>query len=435
MDSETEYDSDIEIIEQPHSEVETRMEIDSPIKSLRPVDQSTPIPTARIKTNRMVTPKSEPTSPAAAKGKTKQSQEIFVKPKPPSPVTIVPSNDSNDKQPPEIPSGSFYGKKKPNAKDLKKVPIVLLTPLAPPSAPKRARRASAQTALGNIRKTMNESQFDFDENENGEVELKRKRTVTTIAQPKRSRRTKKATEPPKWPVLDIEINKAKNGKKEPKKLFTIDLDMNDLNDDDKSAPKTPKMVKRARSHQSSELTPAGFRGSVYGDPKKVHNQILENVMKINERAHKKDQNDNLNASFSYRRAATTSKKHQTPSQVIYSQADSTSPNAVSNYHFDDEHDLLNIFLFFFFFQEQIDQRKNDAEFNQIGIDNDDDGMDVDVTVDINSNNEKDAHHPKQRLVKELLKEIKQSVNRAIDLVGGDESDGAGDDDDKSSDEH
>lgn len=337
VSSDMELDSDIEFIEElefddeePPPDDETRMEIDLPFEPLLAVDQSTPIRSAPIKMDRVATPKTEPSSPAAAKRTAKDPREIFVKPKSPpaaAPDQIDLSNESTDKQSSEIPSRSFYGKKKAIAEHSKKVPSKPLTP--PPTPPKRARRTSAKTALSNIRKTMEQSQYDFDENENGEVELKRKRTKTATAadataQPKKAKRPKKKMEPPKWPVLDIKVN---HGNKGPRKLYTVKLDMSD----DKTAPKTPKVVKRAPSRRStSELTSTSYCGSAYGDPEKQQNRFFENVMKINERAHRKQQTDNLNASYSYRRAMYKIKDKE-PSKVIYTQADSTSPNAVSNF--------------------------------------------------------------------------------------------------------
>lgn len=69
-----------------------------------------------------------------------------------------------------------------------------------------------------------------------------------------------------------------------------------------------------------------------------------------------------------------------------------------------------------------------TEFNQVGIlvevdDGDGGGVDVDVPVDMNSNNETDKHHHQIRDLKKTLVNIKQSVNRAINLVGGEDSDG------------
>lgn len=66
--------------------------------------------------------------------------------------------------------------------------------------------------------------------------------------------------------------------------------------------------------------------------------------------------------------------------------------------------------------------------NQVGIDvdaDDDDGIDVDpdIAVDINANNQKDAHNQTTRNLKKTLEGMKRSVNHAIDLVGSDESDG------------
>lgn len=56
-------------------------------------------------------------------------------------------------------------------------------------------------------------------------------------------------------------------------------------------------------------------------------------------------------------------------------------------------------------------------------------MEADVLVDINSNDDQDAHCQNTHKLKRMLKEMKQSLHRAIDLVGGDERDGVGDDND------
>lgn len=316
------------------------MEISSPIKSLSPISQSTPKPQEFIRKDPAVVLKSKSPlpSPVATEKVIDRQRDAFVKPKLPSPL----QNGWITKQSPAspgIPSGSFYGKKTTNAKAPKKVPPP--PPIAPQSEPpttpkpgalRRSRRASAQTALGNIRRTLELSQFDFDENDDGEVELKRKRPPTTMAPPKKPKRMRKPAEPPKWPVLNIEINKAKNGKKEPRKLYTIDHDLND--DDDKTAPKTPKMAKHVKSQQSiaADLTPASFRSSMYADPQRAQHRVLENVMKINARAHKRDETMiNLNVSYSYRRASHKNKL-QEPSQVVFSHADSTSRNSVSKFN-------------------------------------------------------------------------------------------------------
>lgn len=341
------YDSDIEIVEQPEldddeppSDDETRLDIDLPTNSMLPVDQSTPIRPKPIKANLIVTPKAKPLSPIAANGNANQTREIFVKPKSPlrstaaaTPVRNGSSNGSEDKQPPEIPSGSFYGKKNANAKNLKRAPAKSLAPQPPPPppcTPKRPRRASALVARGNIRKTAENAPFDFDENENGEVELKPKRkkaaaTVAAKAQPKKPRRAKKVPDPPKWPELNIKVG---NGKKGPRQLYPIEMDMNDADDFDPTAPKTPKLSKRAPSLTSSELTPANFKPT--SDPEIQTKRFFDNAMKINERAQKKQQIDNLNASFSYRRAMDKN-KHQKPSNVIFSQADSTNLDAVGDF--------------------------------------------------------------------------------------------------------
>lgn len=311
-------DSDIEVIgrsalkddEEP-SEHDDAIVIDSPIKLLAPVEQSTPKPTCPFDLVKSLSPD-------------KQLQEIFVKPKIP-PVTNVSSNDSMKKQSVEISTGSFYGTKKGNVKDSKKKAIA---PVAP-RAPERKRRASAQRALGNIRKTMEES-LEFEENDDGEVvviEKKRTRTTRAADQPKRPKRTKKPEAPPKWPELEIEAKKPTiGGKKEPRRLYPIVQHMIELDDYDKSVPNTPKPVKSAPSrHSSPELTPVSYKSTIYRDPKQQQHRFFENAMKINERA--RGEHFNPNASFSYLRETKSKKKAP---QVVRSHADSTSPNTVSN---------------------------------------------------------------------------------------------------------
>lgn len=68
------------------------------------------------------------------------------------------------------------------------------------------------------------------------------------------------------------------------------------------------------------------------------------------------------------------------------------------------------------FQEQKKRKICYAEFNQVATDNDDDGIDVDMPLDINCNHENDAHRQKKCDIKKELHEIKDSVNRAIDLL-------------------
>lgn len=321
------------------------IEIDLTDDSMLPVCQSTPKPTESIKNDQITV--SVPASPIPALTKEnvkQQQQDIFAKPKsPPAPPV---QRDSSGKKPSGISSRSFYGKKTAaNAKDSKQQPTVSMRSEPPaatsptPSPPKRSRRASAKAALGNIRKTLEQSQFDFDENDDGEVELKRKQpkrpTINTTAAAKKPKRPRKPPQPPKWPVLNLEVNKTKNGKTEPRKLFT-NPNLDYMSDSDQSLPKTPEMVNRAKSRESTaaDLTPSSFRSSFYADPKMARNRLLENAMKINERAQNTttttttDVKINPNPSFSYRQASRK-RKHQKSAPVILSQeADSTIPNAV-----------------------------------------------------------------------------------------------------------
>lgn len=310
----------------------------TPMKQLPPANHSTPKPIEPLRKGQMVVPKT-PASVAAMQ-KVNQKQDLFPKPKTPQLRNgSIPTQQSTG-----ISSGSFYGKKKTTVNAApKKEPTAIVPPTAvvceppsapsAPSAPRRPRRASAQAAMGNIRKTMEQSQFDFDENDEGIVELKRKkRAISTTSPAKKPKRTKKPAEPPKWPVLNIEI---KNGKKQPRRLHPIEHDLCGMDDDDKSTPKTPKMVHRVKNREcvATDLTPSDFRSSHFIDPKKAANRVLENVMKINERAHKNDETMfNPNVSFSYRHEANKNRR-QKPSPVIFSQADSTSPNLVSKLSF------------------------------------------------------------------------------------------------------
>lgn len=93
--------------------------------------------------------------------------------------------------------------------------------------------------------------------------------------------------------------------------------------------------------------------------------------------------------------------------------------------------------FFCNFQEQNEQKNDYAEFNQFAADGDDDTLGVDMAVDINCNHEKDTHRQMKRNLKNELHGIKDSVNRAIELLSDDESDGVNDngDDKKSLNEH
>lgn len=55
---------------------------------------------------------------------------------------------------------------------------------------------------------------------------------------------------------------------------------------------------------------------------------------------------------------------------------------------------------------------------------DDDVMDVDEPpLDINCNHDEDAHRQKKRHLKRVLEEIKESVDRAIEVISDDDSDG------------
>lgn len=347
----TNYDSDVEIVGcdifDDVNLLGDETTIMPPIKPLSPTNQSTLIEI--IEDEQMAAPKSvsppPPPAPVAAKEKVNQKQNAFVKPKTPPIHSWTKSAQS-----PGISSGSFYGngnktsnvkatpKKRPTATVPPSQPVrdAPIAPSPSPKTPRRPRRASAQTAMGNIRKTMELSQFDFDENENGVIELKRKHcTLSKTSEPKKPKRTKKPAPPTKWPELPVVTNKARDGKKEPRKLYPLVQDLIELGDDDATAPKTPKMVKRANNRDSiaADLTPANFRSSHYADPKKAMNRALENGNKINEHALKKDATKfNPNATFSYRNAAYENKSRE-PSAVVFSQADSTSPNAVSDSSF------------------------------------------------------------------------------------------------------
>lgn len=293
----------------------------SSIKPLSP-DNPTPKPIESAKKNLVTAPKLEPPKLTSAAAK---------------PKTPPPQNDSIPMQSSGISSGSFYRKKLTatvkTATNRKRgstsiapssVPASKATTTpSPTKALRRSCRKSAKSAMRIIQKTLELAQYDFDENVSGAVELKRKQSTSDIAvPPKKPKQTKKLVEPPKWPVLNIETNKAK-GKKEPRKLYPIGPNHHDMNED-KSRSKTPKPIKRVKSRESTtvELTSADFRESQYDDPMKAASRILENMMKINERAQKKAARAlNPNASFSYRRTALQKQQRQ---------ADSTSPDLVSS---------------------------------------------------------------------------------------------------------
>lgn len=69
-----------------------------------------------------------------------------------------------------------------------------------------------------------------------------------------------------------------------------------------------------------------------------------------------------------------------------------------------------------------DEKSIYAELNQVAADGDDDGMDVDVPLDINCNHEKDAHRQKKRHLKKVLHEIKDTVVQALEIMIADDSD-------------
>lgn len=276
------------------------------------------------------------------------------------------------------------------------------------------------------------SQFDFDENENGVIELKRKHcTLSKTSEPKKPKLTKKPAPPTKWPELPVVTNKARDGKKEPRKLYPLVQDLIELGDDDATAPKTPKMVKRANNRESiaADLTPANFRSSHYADPKKAMNRALENGNKINEHALKKDATKfNPNATFSYRNAAYENKSRE-QSAVVFSQADSTSPNAVSDSSFWISNNWM-IYCVFFLWNSCQDQKKDKSifdELSQVAADGDDDGMDdgmdVDVPLDINCNYDEDARRQKNRQLKKVLHKMKESLDQAIEIISDDDNDG------------
>lgn len=76
------------------------------------------------------------------------------------------------------------------------------------------------------------------------------------------------------------------------------------------------------------------------------------------------------------------------------------------------------------FQEQNEQNNDHTEFNQVAaIDDGDDGMDVELLLDINSNHDTGARRQKKRRLKNELYEMKNSVNRAIVLAEDFDSDG------------
>lgn len=286
MSSNPDFDSDCEII--AHSIVaDESMQINTPSKSLMPVVHSTP-------------------KPSEFKSDSNLIQKDL-------------TNGSMGKQSTQISNSSFYGTNRRNKSDTnesKKVETLR----------RNTRRASAQTARGNIRKSMEESQYDFDENENGEVVYKKRKNSanTNAVQPKKTKRNQKVVEPPKWPVLNIQPKQASAGTREPRKLYPIGNDLFELDADDASKtpkmdePKTPKMV-GTKDVSNAELTPASFHSSILKDPKKMCNRFFENISRINE-DQKKHGSFNPNVTYSYRRTMKT-------------EADSTSGNTVSHHFF------------------------------------------------------------------------------------------------------
>lgn len=92
-------------------------------------------------------------------------------------------------------------------------------------------------------------------------------------------------------------------------------------------------------------------------------------------------------------------------------------------------------MFCFVLSNSLQDQKNDdksifSELNQVAAVGDDDDMDADMPLDINCNNQTDAHREKKRHLKKVLHEIKETVVQAIDIMDADDSDGANADDDK-----
>lgn len=98
--------------------------------------------------------------------------------------------------------------------------------------------------------------------------------------------------------------------------------------------------------------------------------------------------------------------------------------------------MIESFVVFTFVKFKQDHKNADgsifAELNRMPAHGDDDGMDVDVPLDINRNHEPNALRKKKRQIKVALNEIKDSLDQAFVILDQDDSDGANENDESSS---
>lgn len=190
---------------------------------------------------------------------------------------------------------------------------------------KRKPRASAQKAIGNIKKTLEEeknSSIFIDSNDSNEDFSPKKRRTTGV-------RPKKMTTNTSVRYPTINFGK-KVGPQPPRRLYPgvemIDLDAIE----EQTEPKKRESVKISNAPVDPELTPLSFKSSIYKDTRQIQSRIIDNMNKINQinNPNTTPGSHRSNVSFSYLKSAVKNASRHANETIVIEEDAPASPMPV-----------------------------------------------------------------------------------------------------------